>query len=67
MNGYSTTSEMLGESEMAVERQVLAAEEDHRMVEPGTPDRRDRAVIKGLPKDRFRRSRPRARPTIGRI
>jgi hypothetical protein len=37
---------MPGEGEKALQRQVLDAEEDHQMVEPGTPGRRDRAVIK---------------------
>jgi hypothetical protein len=37
---------MPGEGEKALQRQVLDAEEDHQMVEPGTPGRSDRAVIK---------------------
>jgi hypothetical protein len=47
MNGYSTTpAEMPGEGEEALRRQVLDAEQDHQMVEPGTRGHRDRAVTK---------------------
>ena len=67
MNGYSTTPpKMLGEGEKALRRQGLAAEEDHQMVEPGTPGRRDRVVIKGCRKIDFGDLAPSA-PVIGRI
>jgi hypothetical protein len=47
MNGYSTAS---GEGEKPLGREVLVAKEDHQMVEPGAPDRRDRAVVEILAK-----------------
>jgi hypothetical protein len=46
MDGYSTTPPKCRAKARSARGQVLAGEEDHQMVEPGTPARRDRAVIK---------------------
>ena len=45
---FDNLAEMPGKGEKALGRQVLAAEEDHQVVEPGMPDRGDRAVVEVL-------------------
>ena len=42
---FDDLAETPGEGEKPLGRQVLRAKEDHQMVEPGMPDRRDRAVV----------------------
>ena len=39
-----------GEGEKALGRQLLTAEEDHQMIEPGSPDRLDRSLVEVLGK-----------------
>jgi Family of unknown function (DUF6516) len=43
-------AEVPGEGEKPLGRQLLGAEEDHQMIEPGAPDRRDRVVVEILGK-----------------
>ena len=42
---FDDLAETPGEGEKPLGRQLLVAEEDYQMVEPGTPDRRDRAFV----------------------
>jgi len=47
---FDDLAEMSGEGEKALGRQFPVAEENHQMVEPGMPDRSDRAVVEILGK-----------------
>jgi hypothetical protein len=42
---FDDLAEKAGESEKSLGRQVLTAKEDHQVVEPGPPKRRDRALV----------------------